>query len=45
MKYAKMSKCEFWLQEVDFLGHVTSGGSIVVDQSKVEASHFSSSWV
>ena len=45
MKYAKMSKCEFWLQEVDFLGQVTSRGRIMIDQSKVEASYFSSFWV
>ena len=22
--YAKMSKCEFWLKEVSFLGHIVS---------------------
>ena len=22
--YAKMSKCEFWLREVSFLGHIVS---------------------
>jgi hypothetical protein len=31
------SKCEFWLSEVKFLGHVISQGGVVVDQSKVEA--------
>ena len=36
MKYAKMLKCEFWLQELDFLSHVLSGGRIVVDRSKIE---------
>ncbi|GJS65118.1 putative reverse transcriptase domain-containing protein [Tanacetum coccineum] len=24
--YAKFSKCEFWLREVQFLGHVINGG-------------------
>jgi hypothetical protein len=33
--YAKLSKCEFWLSEVSFLGHVNIGGGIVVDQRKV----------
>jgi hypothetical protein len=34
--YAKFSKCEFWLTEVAFLGHVISTGGISVDQSRVE---------
>ncbi|GJZ55815.1 putative reverse transcriptase domain-containing protein, partial [Tanacetum coccineum] len=29
--YAKFSKCEFWLQEVQFLGHVINGDGIHVD--------------
>lgn len=33
--YVKLSKCEFWLQEVSFLDHVTSSGGIFVDSSKV----------
>ncbi|GJV39474.1 putative reverse transcriptase domain-containing protein, partial [Tanacetum coccineum] len=35
--YAKFSKCEFWLQEVQFLGHVINGDGIHVDPSKIEA--------
>nr|GEV91809.1 zf-CCHC domain-containing protein/DUF4219 domain-containing protein/UBN2 domain-containing protein [Tanacetum cinerariifolium] len=35
--YAKFSKCEFWLREVQFLGHVINGDGIHVDPSKVEA--------
>jgi hypothetical protein len=31
--YSKMSKCEFWLKEVTFLGHVISEGGISVDPS------------
>ncbi|GKB63295.1 putative reverse transcriptase domain-containing protein [Tanacetum coccineum] len=34
--YAKFSKCEFWLREVQFLGHVINGGGIQVDPSKIE---------
>ncbi|RDX81025.1 Retrovirus-related Pol polyprotein from transposon 17.6, partial [Mucuna pruriens] len=34
--YAKLSKCDFWLEEVSFLGHVISRGGIGVDPSKVE---------
>ena len=35
--YAKFSKCEFWLIEVRFLGHVVSASGVSVDQEKVEA--------
>jgi hypothetical protein len=33
--YAKFSKCEFWLGEVSFLGHIISNGGISVDPAKV----------
>ncbi|GJV23475.1 putative reverse transcriptase domain-containing protein [Tanacetum coccineum] len=35
--YTKFSKCEFWLREVQFLGHVIIGNGIHVDPSKIEA--------
>ncbi|GJS44143.1 putative reverse transcriptase domain-containing protein [Tanacetum coccineum] len=35
--YSKFSKCEFWLREVQFLGHVINGDGIHVDPSKIEA--------
>lgn len=35
--YTKLSKCEFWLKEVNFLGHVILGGGIIVDPSMVDA--------
>ena len=34
--YAKLDKCEFWLKEVVFLGHVISAEGIFVDPKKVE---------
>src|SRR5207253_489550 len=33
--YAKLSKCEFWLKEVSFLGHVISEGGVSADPGKV----------
>ena len=35
--YAKMSKCEFWMKEVKFLGHVVSKQGVAVDPTKIEA--------
>ena len=35
--YAKLDKCDFWLKEVTFLGHVVSSKGIFVDPQKVEA--------
>jgi hypothetical protein len=34
--YAKLSKCEFWMKQDAFLGHVISKGGIFVDPSKVQ---------
>ncbi|KAL0302734.1 UNVERIFIED_CONTAM: Transposon Ty3-I Gag-Pol polyprotein [Sesamum angustifolium] len=35
--YAKLSKCEFWVNQVVFLGHVISGDGVMPDPSKVKA--------
>ena len=35
--YAKFNKCEFWLTEVRFLGHVVLASGVSVDPVKVEA--------
>jgi hypothetical protein len=34
--YAKLSKCEFWMKQVAFLGHAISKGGISVDPSEVQ---------
>nr|GFD17878.1 putative reverse transcriptase domain-containing protein [Tanacetum cinerariifolium] len=34
--YDKFSKCELWLREVQFLGHVINGIRIHVDSSRIE---------
>ena len=34
--YAKLSECEFWLNEVSFLGHIVSKERIRVDPKKIE---------
>ncbi|WJX78668.1 hypothetical protein P8452_61863 [Trifolium repens] len=34
--YANPSKCEFWLEEVNFLGHVISREGIAVDPAKID---------
>jgi hypothetical protein len=34
--YAQFSKCAFWLEEIQFLGHVLSAKGIAVDPSKVQ---------
>ncbi|XP_061350285.1 uncharacterized protein LOC133295461, partial [Gastrolobium bilobum] len=35
--YAKLSKCEFWLEKVAFLGHVISQEGVSVDPAKIKA--------
>ena len=35
--YAKFGKCEFWLREFKFLGHVVSREWVTVDSFKIEA--------
>ena len=35
--FSKISKCEFWLDQVAFLGHVVSKDGIQVDPKKIEA--------
>ena len=34
--YAKLSKCQFWLERVAFLGHVISAEGVSVDSQKIE---------
>ncbi|GJT92603.1 putative reverse transcriptase domain-containing protein [Tanacetum coccineum] len=42
--YAKFSKCEFWLQEVHFLGHLVNHNGIHVDPSKIKAKNKKYEW-
>nr|GFA08865.1 putative reverse transcriptase domain-containing protein [Tanacetum cinerariifolium] len=42
--YAKFSKCEFWLQEVYFLGHVVNQNGIHVDPSEIEVKNKKYEW-
>src|SRR4051812_46265548 len=35
--YAKFSKCEFWLKEVTYLGHVISAKGIAINPERVQA--------
>jgi hypothetical protein len=35
--FAKLKKCEFWLEEVSFLGHVVNKNGLAVDRAKVKA--------
>ena len=34
--YAKLNKCEFWLDRVSFLGHVVSKDGISINPGKVD---------
>nr|GEV97116.1 putative reverse transcriptase domain-containing protein [Tanacetum cinerariifolium] len=35
--YAKFSKCDFWLESIQFLGHVIDRSGVHVDSAKIEA--------
>ena len=35
--YAKFSKCEFWMEEIAFLGHVVDKSGVQPDPSKIKA--------
>ena len=35
--YAKLKKCDFWLNKVTFLGHIISGEGISPDPTKIQA--------
>lgn len=35
--YAKLSKCEFWLKSISYLGRIVSGEGISINPNKVQA--------
>ena len=35
--FEKLSKCDFWIKEVSFLGHIVSAKGIRVDPVEIEA--------
>lgn len=35
--YAKLSKCDFWLEKVMFLAHVVTNEGILIDPKKIKA--------
>ena len=35
--YAKLKKCEFWLDQVSFLGHIISSEGVSIDPTQIEA--------
>jgi LPS O-antigen subunit length determinant protein (WzzB/FepE family) len=34
--YAKFSKCDFWLEEVAFLGHILTAEEVTIDPIKIK---------
>ena len=42
--YAKFSKCEFWLTEVKFLGHIVSASDVSIDLENFKAVGRNQSW-
>ena len=38
MLYAKLSKCEFWLEKMSFMGHLVSKEGVSVDPTKSRGS-------
>lgn len=37
MLSSKFSKCEFWLKDVNFLGHIISKKGVSIDPTKIQA--------
>ena len=37
MQYAKRSKCDFGVLEVEYLGHIVGGGKVWADPAKISA--------
>nr|GFC27662.1 putative reverse transcriptase domain-containing protein [Tanacetum cinerariifolium] len=35
--YTKFSKCDFWLDSIQFIGHVIDRGGVHVDPAKIKA--------
>ena len=35
----KFQKSEFWIESIDFLGHIISGEGIIFDTQKIKAVH------
>lgn len=35
--FARLSKCSFGLQQIDYLGHTVSGQGVAMDKDKVKA--------